>query len=291
MADRLAEITSDVDDNKPLIDKEEEDTETTMHFKQYDDIKRGLDIIKKNVIEVEKLKEIDGNIANETKRKENKDKMDVVITKTNRIGGELKKQLDILQRQNKEYEKKHPGEVARIQMRNNLHQTQIRRFHQIWNEYNTAANEFKQNLQERTKRQLKIVDSNITDEEAERIVASGQANGVIKQALISENLEDVMKDIQERHMDILKLESQVLEVYELFQDLATLVDLQQESLDVIENRIEHAKEYAEKAEIELVIAEQYQKKSRKKCCCILVVLLILLVSIIAPILGSVMQNA
>ncbi len=32
----------------------------------------------------------------------------------------------------------------------------------------------------------------------------------------------------------MRLEQQVVEVYELFKDLATLVDLQQESLDVIE---------------------------------------------------------
>ena len=55
---------------------------------------------------------------------------------------------------------------------------------------------------------------------------------------------------------------QVLEIYELFRDLATLVDLQQESLDVIENRIIKAKNYTEKAEVELNEAEEYQKKAR-----------------------------
>jgi len=34
-------------------------------------------------------------------------------------------------------------------------------------------------------------------------------------------------DIEERHKGIMKLEQQVLEVFELFRDLATLVDLQQ----------------------------------------------------------------
>jgi hypothetical protein len=53
-----------------------------------------------------------------------------------------------------------------------------------------------------------------------------------------------------------------LEIYELFRDLATLVDLQQESLDVIENRIIKAKNYTEKAEVELNEAEEYQKKAR-----------------------------
>lgn len=54
----------------------------------------------------------------------------------------------------------------------------------------------------------------------------------------------------------------MLEIFELFKDLATLVDLQQESLDVIENRILKAKNYTEKAEVELNEAEDYQKKAR-----------------------------
>src|SRR4051794_535399 len=67
----------------------------------------------------------------------------------------------------------------------------------------------------------------------------------LSEALISDNLKNVVAVIEERHLDILKLEHQVLEIYELFRDLATLVDLQQESLDVIENRIMKAKNYTE----------------------------------------------
>merc|ERR1712153_269840 len=97
-----------------------------------------------------------------------------------------------------------------------------------------------------TRRQLKIVDADITDDQAEEIVASGQANEFIAKKLTSdasESLTEMVRDIEERHLDILKLERQVLEVYELCKDLATLVELQQESLDVIENRIQKAKAY------------------------------------------------
>jgi len=104
--------------------------------------------------------------------------------------------------------------------------------------------------------------------------------------LISETLQDVVRDIEDRHLDILKLERQVLEVYELFKDLATLVDIQQESLDVIENRVAKAKDYVEKGEKELAQAETYQKRSRKKTCCLLIILLIVLIVIIAPVLST-----
>ena len=157
------------------------------------------------------------------------------------------------------------------------------------NDYNAASQEFKQNLQERTRRQLKIVDSNISDDEIEKIVSSGHANSFIKDFL-TENVKDVVRDIEERHHDIIKLENQVTEVFELFKDLATLVEIQQESLDVIENRITNAKAYTATAETELKSAENYQKKARsKQCClliCLLVVVVVMLLAIILPNLNK-----
>lgn len=291
MADRLGELNKVDLDDADIGDTGVNNNDAKEHYKQYDIIKKGLEQIKKNVVEIENLKEVDRNIVDDKKRKENMDKLDSVMARTNAVARQLKKKLDELKTQNEQYKGSHKDDVAKTQMRNNLYQTYIRRFHQVMNQYNSVAHEFKQNLQDRTRRQLKIVDSSITDDDVDKIVASGKANGIIKQALISENLEDVIRDIEERHMDILKLEQQVLEVYNLFQDLATLVDIQQESLDVIENRIEHAKEYAEKAEDELKQAEVYQKKSKKRCCCALIILLTLLIIILVPILSSVLKSA
>lgn len=39
----------------------------------------------------------------------------------------------------------------------------------------------------------------MSEEDVQKIVDSGQANDVIKKALISENLQNVVADIEERH--------------------------------------------------------------------------------------------
>ncbi len=44
------------------------------------------------------------------------------------------------------------------------------------------------------------VDETLADEEVDKIVESGQANDVIKKALISDNLQDVVRVIEERHL-------------------------------------------------------------------------------------------
>lgn len=260
------------------------------HMKRYEPIKKGLEVIKGNVIAVEKLKAKNKTTANEKARKEVMNSLDEIMTSTNQNATMIKKTLDEIKVENNNFAKEHK-DSAKSQMRSNLYQTHIRKFHQVMNDYNTAAHGFKQELQKRTRREIKIVNSDITDEEIDKIIDSGKANDVIKQALISDNLQDVIKVIEERHLDILKLENQVLEIYELFRDLATLVDLQQESLDVIENRIMHAKDYTEKAEVELNEAEDYQKKARQRRCCLLLILLAVLVAILAPTLLKTVGDA
>jgi len=61
----------------------------------------------------------------------------------------------------------------------------------------------------RTRREIKIVDSSLSDQQVDQIIESGQAQDVIKEALISDNLKNVVQDIEERHLAILKLEHQV----------------------------------------------------------------------------------
>ena len=107
------------------------------------------------------------------------------------------------------------------------------------------------------------VDKKITAEQIDNILETGNAQEIIKGAIISQDLDDTVQAIEERHIEIMKLERQVKEVYELFQDLAALIDMQQETLDVVEDRILKAKGYAEKGVGNLRKAEDHQKTARK----------------------------
>jgi len=300
--DRLKELKIASGEDEKVIEEDEkakekeknlntkQKAEIADHMKLYDMVKESLQVIKANVGKIEKLREKDRKTANEKERKEIMSTLDKTMEETNQHGARIKKQLEFIKTENEKYAKEHK-DSAKHQMRTNLYQTHVRRFHQIMNDYNLVSNDFRQALQDRTRRQLKIVDKDITDDEVEKIVESGKAQEVIKQALISDDLEDVVRDIEERHQDILKLERQVLEVYELFRDLAQLVDLQQDSLDVIDARIQSAKNYTERAEVELTEAEDYQKKARKRQCMILGIVIGGLVVILAPTLSVVLKQS
>lgn len=101
--------------------------------------------------------------------------LDQIMTSTNAHGATIKKTLDEIKKQNIEYSREHKNS-AKAQMRNNLYQTHIRKFHSVMNDYNSAAHGFKQDLQARTRREIKIVNSNISDDEVDKIIESGKAN-------------------------------------------------------------------------------------------------------------------
>ena len=61
-------------------------------------------------------------------------------------------------------------------------------------------------------------------------------------------IKNTVDDIQNKYKDILRLEQNVNELFELFQELAVLIQAQGEMLDNIEANLEDANDYMEKAE-------------------------------------------
>lgn len=249
------------------------------HVRQYEAIKEGLNSIRRNTARIEKLKDNEKTTVNDDARKDIMKELDFTMAETTREGQAIKAKLDKISDANKRYKKENPNS-ATLQMRVNLYQTHVRRLHQVMNGYNQASHDFKKALKDRTRRQLAIVDQSITPEQMESILESGHADQVLSEVLISEELDNVVRDIEERHQGILRLEQQVNEVYQLFQDLATLVDMQQETLDVIENRVSMAKNFAGSALGELEKGEEYQKSARRRQVCIMMIFLFVLAGII-----------
>jgi len=261
------------------------------HMRLYDDIKDGLIKIREATRQIERLKEKEQKAINDAERKANMAELDKIMSDTGKVTGMMKKKLDEIKAENDKYAAvKENMHSATTQMRANMYQTNIRRFHHEMNAYNQAAADFKAALKERTRRQLPILIKGIDPETVEKIVEEGHADEVISQALISEDLDNVVAEIEARHKGIMKLEQQVLEIYQLFKDLAVLVDLQQETMDVISERIERAKDFTGVAEEELRKAKEQQRKARNRQCCIFIIVLCILVAILAPILITQLGN-
>lgn len=95
-------------------------------------------------------------------------------------------------------------------------------------------------------------------------------------------IEDDLTLIREREERIRQLESDILDVNEIFRDLGTMVMEQGEILNDIESNVQRAHDNVESGNEQLVTAATYQRKSRKKQCCLL--LIFLLIAIVVTII-------
>lgn len=98
-------------------------------------------------------------------------------------------------------------------------------------------------------------------------------------------IDDDLALIQDREERVRQLESDVLDVNEIFRDLGTMIHEQGEQIDSIEANVERAYGNVEQGTEQLLKASQYQKKSRKKMC-ILIVIFLIIAAVIAIIIAT-----
>jgi len=110
-------------------------------------------------------------------------------------------------------------------------------------------------MQNKMKRQLRFVKPDATEDELDKWTRDPQeAQKLIREKVIGtahKKIQNTVDDIQNKHRDILRLEQSVEELFQLFTELATLIQAQGEMLDNIEANLKDANDYMEKAEVHL----------------------------------------
>ncbi|XP_026939740.1 syntaxin-12-like [Sagmatias obliquidens] len=95
--------------------------------------------------------------------------------------------------------------------------------------------------------------------------------------------EQDLELIKDRETAIQQLEADILDVNQIFKDLAMMIHDQGDLIDSIEANVESSEVHVERATDQLQRAAYYQKKSRKKIC-----ILVLVLSVIIVILGLIL---
>ncbi|KAB0380448.1 hypothetical protein FD755_008232 [Muntiacus reevesi] len=95
--------------------------------------------------------------------------------------------------------------------------------------------------------------------------------------------EQDLELIKERETAIRQLEADILDVNQIFKDLAMMIHDQGDLIDSIEANVESSEVHVERATDQLQRAAYYQKKSRKKIC-----ILVLVLTVIIVILGFIL---
>ncbi|KAK4434085.1 Syntaxin-related protein KNOLLE [Sesamum alatum] len=97
---------------------------------------------------------------------------------------------------------------------------------------------------------------------------------------------ETMVEIQDRHDAAKEIEKSLLELHQIFLDMAVMVEAQGEQMDDIEHHVMAAAQYTNDGTKNLKIAKDHQKSSRRCLCIGIVLLLVLILVVIIPVATS-----
>ncbi|KAL0894065.1 hypothetical protein ABMA27_014122 [Loxostege sticticalis] len=230
-------------------------------FSEVEEIREMIDKIQANVEEVKKKHSaiLSAPQSDEKTKHELEDLMADVKKTANKVRGKLK-HIE----QNIEQEEHSNKSSADLRIRKTQHSTLSRKFVEVMTEYNRTQTDYRDRCKSRIQRQLEITGRATTDDELEEMLEQGNS-AVFTQGIIMETQQakQTLADIEARHADIIKLETSIRELHDMFMDMAMLVESQGELIDRVEHHVTQAAEYVDTGHTELTLAYKWAQKARK----------------------------
>ncbi|KAF9614114.1 hypothetical protein IFM89_015376 [Coptis chinensis] len=139
------------------------------------------------------------------------------------------------------------------------------------------------------RRYFTITGQNADEQTIENLISSGESENFVQKAIQEQGrgqIMDTISEIQERHDAIKEIEKNLLELHQVFLDMAALVDAQGQQLNDIESHVAHANSFVRRGTDQLQTAREFQKSSRKWTCIAIVIGIVVVVVLVIPILNA-----
>ena len=163
-------------------------------------------------------------------------------------------------------------------------------FTDVMASYNVVQIEHRDNCKKRIQRQLEITGKPTNDEEIDRMLESGNLQ-IFSESYLNETkmAKQTLADINARHNDILKLEKSILELHDMFMDMAMLVESQGEMIDNIEKNMTSTKDFVESAKKDTEKAVINKRAAMKKKIIIIVIGIVVVVILVIILIVVLLQ--
>ncbi|PKK25865.1 syntaxin 2 [Columba livia] len=246
-------------------------------FQQVEELRNNIAKIAQNVEEVKKQHSIILSAPNPEGR--TKEELEELNEEIKKIANKVRARLKAIEQSFDQGENANRASVD-LRIRKTQHSVLAHKFVEVMTEYNETQTLFRERSKGRIQRQLEITGKTTTDEELEEMLESGNPS-IFTSDIISDSqiTRQALNEIESRHKDIMKLESSIRELHEMFMDMAMFVETQGEMINNIERNVMNASDYVEHAKEETKKAVKYQSKARRKLMfiiiCVTVLLLIL----------------
>ncbi len=221
------------------------------------DINRGIDIIDRNLEQLKMLQQRSLDDADSSASSNTNRQLDRLSSETMAQYRSLTERVRQL-KSKPENQQRFGQQVRRVDGRL---KDAIRAYQQV-------ESSFRKKTEEQMARQYRIVRPDATEEEVRAAVTDQTGGQVFQQALMQSNrrgqAQAVLNAVQDRHAQLQKIEQQMIELAQLFQDMDTLVMQQDVAVTNIEQKGEEVVENLERGNVEIGTAVNTARATRKK---------------------------
>lgn len=221
-------------------------------------IDRGIDQIDQNLNQLRMLQDRSLNEADSSGSTTSK-QLDALASDTMALYRQLTERVRQVKSQREAQQPKNSPQIGRVD----------RRLKQAIQSYQQVESTFRKKTQDQMARQYRIVRPDAPESEVRAIVEDTSAGGqVFQQAMMQSDRRGqsraVLSAVQDRHAALQKIEQQMVELAQLFQDMDTLIIQQEAQVMQIDQKAEEAADNLDKGNEEIAVAVTTAKKTRKK---------------------------
>lgn len=237
-----------------------------------------LDMLKKMEENIAEVKRLHSNILSTILRNSNaKEHLNFLMGDIQRSVNNINEKIRLIELAIDRDEKQQKTS-ALLRMRKMQYATLSYKFVELMADYNRIQIEYGECCKARIQRQLEITGRSISREQLENMLEQGNPL-IFTQGIItdSQQTKQTIADIEERHADIMKLETSIGNLHGMFSEMTMLLHSQGDMIDCIEYNVKHAKDFVQLAIEETKRAKKYRKKSPRKKLSLLIGLILLLI--------------
>ncbi|ONK79539.1 uncharacterized protein A4U43_C01F7410 [Asparagus officinalis] len=256
-------------------------------FKQVAEVEKEIEKVNKQLDKLQAAKEETKQATMSSAMKAIKQRMEQDIEEVSKIALKIKASLEALDRDNIANRKKPGCEKGTGVDRSRALMTAAlrKRLKERMSEFQILRQNIQDEYREVVERRVFTVTGTHPDEETiDHLIETGNSEKIFANAIGRGQIVDTVAEIQERRSTVLELEKKLLELQQMFMDMAVVVDAQGEMLDDIETQVTSSVDHVQTAAVQLQQAKKIQKNTRKWTCCAIILLLVILIIVLIPLL-------
>lgn len=253
--------------------------------KQIQDADKQIDKLSGLLQKLKEANEESKAVTKASAMKAIKKRMEKDIDEVGKIAHGVKAKIEAINRDNLNNRQK-PGcekgtgiDRARMNMTNAL----TKKFKDLMTEFQTLRQRIQDEYREVVERRVITVTGTRPDDETiDHLIETGNSEQIFQKAILEAGRGQVVstvEEIQERHDAVKEIEKKLLDLHQIYLDMAVLVDAQGEILDNIESQVTNTTDHVRMGNEALQTAKSLQKRSRK-CMMISIILFLVIAAII-----------